>query len=118
MADIVAQNILFSILRYTETTNIREKISWLRTAAVLMKRKLDEKALIERVEVCQKKLSDLLEYNWEVFEKYKQGYFELLSKEEYVKVLKHLQELEDIKDELLDVLVEAGYSEVPFASIG
>lgn len=114
MANIVAQNILFSIIRYTEVSDVRKKISWLRTASVLMKRQLENDTLIKRLESCQNSLSDILEYNWEVFEKYKQGYFDLLSKEEYISVLKKLAELENIKDELLDILVEAGYSDVPF----
>lgn len=119
MADLIAENILAAIINYTEARDIRKKISWLRTANVLLMKALEKRSenntkpnpLIDQAKECYAQLELIGLYNWEVFEKYRSGSFDLIDDEEYRNALKILNQLEKTKDKLLALVVEAGYTE-------
>ena len=117
MADLISENILASIINYTQSREIRKKISWLRTANVLLLKALEKKGdrdttpLLDQAKKCYSQLELIGLYNWETFEKFRSGAFDLMDDDEYRNVLTILNKLEETKDELLKILVEAGYTE-------
>jgi len=107
----------FYLGMYIRAKRVREKISWLWGANSMiyegLKNKLN-KDEVKKLEGFDKRLEDLFKSaNWELFDAYTMGRFDLLSNEDYLKAVEALAELEHIKNTLLRFMSKTGSTPKP-----
>lgn len=114
----LVNNIFYCILRYNQGQNAREKISWLLTAVGLLQANVRAKEKWERIEKIKKIVMDVAgSINWDLFEAYRMGRFELISNKEYEEVLEKLLELEEARNGLIQLMHELGLPSGQFANL-
>lgn len=114
----LTNNILYSIMEFNKSLNIKQKISWLLTAISFLEayvRAENYKKEVEEMKVKVKEIAGSI--NWDIYESYRMGRFELISNKEYEKVLEKLLELEEVRNRLIKLMQEVGLSDGQFGML-
>jgi len=115
MANEVANNALFAIFQYSYAQEIRTKISWVWTAITLLKAYIESDRLRKELEEAERVVEETFDsVNWDCFEVYRRGDFNLITDEEYAEIIQKLKDLEKAKNTVLKVMIEAGLTDARF----
>lgn len=115
----IANNVLYSLVQYARVSNVKNKMTWLRTALAFLAGFTFREDVRRRVEDLLKELEKIQRsVNWDVYEVAKDGQFELIPDEEYQQILEKLARLERIRDETIDILLTLGLNRLDMAKLG
>ena len=115
----VVNNALYSLIQYAWAPDVRGKMTWLRMALAFLASFVSRRDVRRRVEGLLVELEKIQRsVNWDVYEVARGGRFELISDEEYRQVLEKLAKLERIRDEVIDILLTLGFSNIDMARYG
>lgn len=115
----IANNVLYALVQYARVSNVKNKMTWLRTALAFLAGFTFREDVRRRVEALLVELEKIQRsVNWDVYEVAKDGQFELIPDEEYRVVLEKLARLERIRDETIDILLTLGLNRLDMARLG